>query len=98
MADQWKRRFAALSASLLLASCGESGDDAPLPPRPNYIVGFTVTGLAGTGLALRNGEQTVSVTKNGQFIFPARLRGGTSVADLQPVMRAPQLATPGVVC
>jgi hypothetical protein len=26
--------------------------------------------MAGAGPALRIGEQTVSVTKNGQFIFP----------------------------
>jgi len=90
MAEQWKHRIAALFA-LSLASCGGSGYEAPPPAQPNYLVGFTVAGLAGGSLTLRNGEQTVSVTKNGLFSFPARLPGGSSysiVVDSHPVAPA----------
>ena len=91
MADRWKQRIAVMSAALLLAGCGGAGYEAPPPPPPNYLLSFTVTGLAGSGLKLRSGDQTVSVTKNGTSGFPVRLPAGSSysvVVDSQPVAPA----------
>jgi hypothetical protein len=65
----------ALLASLLagLAACG-GGSDAPSqpqapPPASTYIVGGSVSGLAGS-LVLRNGAaDTLTLTANGSFSF-----------------------------
>ena len=44
-----------------------------------FSVGGTVTGLNGSGLVLQNhGEDDVTVTANGDFVFPALLTDGTA--------------------
>jgi Domain of unknown function (DUF2341) len=47
-----------------------------------YTVGGTVSGLAGTGLALslNSGAQTVNVAADGSFAFPTAIDSGTSYA------------------
>src|SRR5581483_8062728 len=46
-----------------------------------YTVGGTVTGLAGTGLALRNnGGDQIAVGGNGAFTFPTRVASGAAYA------------------
>ena len=82
-----------LVASLLLVSCGGSGG-AGAPPPASYFVGFTVTGLVGSGLALRNGVDTVSITANGQSRFPTALPDGAPFA----VTVASQPAAPAQAC
>jgi 6-phosphogluconolactonase len=72
-------RIAILLASSLLQSCGESGKgQEPLPA--TYFVGFTVAGLAGPGLEITNGVDTISIASNGQHRFPTALPGGASYA------------------
>lgn len=48
----------------------------------NYTVGGTVSGLAGSGLvlSLNNGAQTLPVSANGSFAFPAALANGSAYA------------------
>jgi hypothetical protein len=45
-----------------------------------FTVGGTVTGLAGSGLVLANGNDTVSVSANGTFAFPTPVASGGSYA------------------
>lgn len=54
-----------------------------------YTVGGTVTGLTGTGLALKlNGEANYSIAANGSFTFPTPVNNGSPYAVIvatQPV-------------
>ncbi len=43
-----------------------------------FTVGGTVSGLAGTGLVLRNGTENLPVTANGAFTFSSALASGTA--------------------
>ena len=54
-------------------SSSSGGDAAPSV----FTIGGTVTGLAGTGLTLTNGTQTLAVSANGAFTFPTALAAGT---------------------
>ncbi|HZJ55839.1 MAG TPA: hypothetical protein VFD38_16980 [Myxococcaceae bacterium] len=48
-------------------------------PPPRYSVGGTVSGLAGTGLVLRNnGVDNLSISANGPFTFATTLTSGSS--------------------
>ncbi len=61
----------------------------------SYTVGGTVSGLAGTGLALKlNGGAALPITANGSFTFPAALPGGSAYA----VSVAAQPINPAQVC
>ncbi|HSI04153.1 MAG TPA: hypothetical protein VLC93_06745, partial [Myxococcota bacterium] len=42
-----------------------------------FSIGGTVTGLSGA-IVLHNGEETLSVTEDGDFVFPTRLRNGAA--------------------
>ena len=59
-----------------------------------YTIGGTVSGLAGSGLVLKNGAEEIPVSANGSFTFP------TSIASGQPyavtVKRDP--STPAQTC
>ena len=44
----------------------------------SFTVGGTVTGLAGAGLVLANGTDTVAVSSNGTFAFPTPIASGGS--------------------
>lgn len=53
-------------------------DEAP-PPAQTYTLGGTLTGLAGSGLALQTGSgDQVLPAADGPFVFPAALRDGQS--------------------
>lgn len=80
-----------------LAGCGGGGgsDSPPLAPAPTYTVGGSVSGLAGTGLALTvNGSNTLSINANGAFTFSAGLASGSSYT----VAVATQPGNPSQVC
>ncbi|MCW5664984.1 MAG: hypothetical protein KIT35_14190 [Piscinibacter sp.] len=56
-------------------------DDRPAPtPAPTFTVGGTVSGLAGTGLVLRDQARAVSlpVAADGRFVFPGRYASGAA--------------------
>jgi len=44
----------------------------------SFTVGGTVSGLAGTGLVLRTGTQSLSISANGPFTFPTPIASGGS--------------------
>ncbi len=70
-------------------------DDRPLPVRPTYTLGGTVTGLAGSGLALRtNFINDVAPAANGPFTFPRRLNDGT----IYSVSIESQPTSPAQIC
>src|SRR5262245_46228061 len=59
----------------LLAACG--GDDAG--PTPQYAVGGSVSGLAGSGLTLQNnGADSLTVAANGTFTFANPIPSGAA--------------------
>lgn len=69
---------------VIFAGCGGgnggSGSGNPAPP-PTYSVGGSVSGLAGTGLTLRNnGTNDLAVAANGNFSFPTSLASGSAYA------------------
>ncbi|HEY2511421.1 MAG TPA: hypothetical protein VGI39_11220, partial [Polyangiaceae bacterium] len=45
-----------------------------------FVVGGTVSGLAGQGLVLQNGADTVGVSANGSFAFPTPVASGATYA------------------
>lgn len=70
-------------------------DDELPPPASSYTLGGTITGLAGTGLALQTGVgDVVSPTTNGSFTFPAQLADNASY--VVSVMTQP--SNPAQVC
>jgi 6-phosphogluconolactonase len=72
-----------LGLVLILAGCGGGGGGgvgAP-PPQATYTVGGTVTGLAGSGLVLRdNGGDDLPVAASGAFTFATSLANGAAYA------------------
>ena len=75
----WSRMFAA--GGLLVAASLASGcsDSPPTGPPPTYTVGGTVSGLAGSGLVLRdNGGDDLPVSADGAFAFATELAGGAA--------------------
>jgi hypothetical protein len=81
MASNNLRPVSSLFLLLALGACGGGGGggaSAPAPPAPppTFAIGGTVSGLAGTGLVLRNNAGTdIAVSANGAFTFPALAQG-----------------------
>jgi len=83
MASHKLRPVSSLCLLLALGACGGGGGggaSAPTPtppaPPPTFAIGGTVSGLAGTGLVLRNSAGTdIAVSANGAFAFPALAQG-----------------------
>ena len=68
-----------MSLALALAGCHSDDDDGGGGTTPDYTVGGTVTGLAGSGLVLQNnGGDDLAVAANGGFAFPTRLASGAA--------------------
>lgn len=66
---------AATAVSIVLASCGGSGNPSPTP----HSIGVSVSGLSGSGLVLQlNGGNNLSITTNGAATFPGTVNSGTS--------------------
>jgi serine/threonine protein kinase, bacterial len=88
----------------LLPSCGGGGGGGgatppptvpPPPPAATYTVGGNVTGLAGTGLVLRNNNgNDLAVAANGAIAFTTPLPGGSAFSV--SVMTQP--SSPAQVC
>jgi 6-phosphogluconolactonase (cycloisomerase 2 family) len=81
--------LACVAAAVLVSACGGGGGGDPPPPAPPppppapapaaYTVGGTVSGLAGSGLVLRNnGGNDLAIAANGAFTFTAALTSGTA--------------------
>lgn len=80
----------ALMAALLLTACPPKSTSSPLWAlflgggtagfgSKSYVVGGTVSGLAGTGLKLmNNGADEIDISADGPFAFPASLSSGAS--------------------
>jgi uncharacterized delta-60 repeat protein len=79
-------------ASAVVTIVDENSD----PPAPNsFRIGGTVSGLAGTGLVLRNlGTDDLSITGSGGFTFTTPIPSGTPYS----VTVATQPANPAQVC
>jgi hypothetical protein len=73
-------REAAISLAILtLAACG--GDGSSSGSGPPHTIGGTISGLKGSGLALRdNGGGTLDISGNGNFTFPAAVAAGNPFA------------------
>ena len=70
------KRLWAVILPVLLVSCGGGSD-----PVPSFLVGGTVSGLAGSGLVLQNnGTGDLSVAADGTFTFAARVANGGTYA------------------
>lgn len=70
-------------------------DDRPPPVTPTFSVGGTVSGLAGSGLVLRdNGFDDLLPAADGAFTFGSRLNDGAAYA----VSIASQPANPAQIC
>lgn len=88
------QRVPAILTVLLAAGCGSPGGTAA-PPPPAYTIGGMVSGLAGQGLVLRNGNgDTVPVPASGFFTFAVPLTSGASYA----VTVAIQPSAPAQTC
>src|SRR5262245_22432785 len=84
------RLLVALCGCAALAACGGGGGGGsssapptvtPPPPPAQYTVGGTVTGLAGTGLELRNnGGNPLAVAASGAFTFSGTQAAGSTYA------------------
>jgi hypothetical protein len=64
-----------------LSGCGGGGDgdggEALPGKQTTYVIGGTVSGLAGTGLVLSNGNDRANVATNGAFRFSTELPSGS---------------------
>ncbi|MBM7117860.1 beta strand repeat-containing protein [Archangium primigenium] len=79
---------------LALARCGDP-EEKPQPGVTEYTVGGTVTGLKGSGLVLRYGDETLGVPNDGSFTFARKAVAGTAYAvsvETQP-SEPPQACT-----
>jgi len=70
------------------------GQDCGATAGGPFSVGGTVSGLAGTGLQLKNGAEILAVAANGSFTFPTKLPSGTAYA----VTVNAQPGTPSQTC
>lgn len=88
MSRRWNYRatsFASAAAlGIALSACGGGGGGSSQPPPPppasTYTVGGTVTGLAGSGLTIRNGSVDLPITASGNFTFTTQLASGAAYA------------------
>jgi uncharacterized delta-60 repeat protein len=70
-------------------------DDRPLPVTPTFTLGGTVTGLAGSGLALTtSGFDQLQPVADGAFAFPRRVLDGTAYK----ITIATQPTSPAQIC
>lgn len=69
------RAVLAARVILMLAACGGGGNGGGTP---TFTVGGSVSGLSGSGLSLRTNDQTLNVSTDGAFAFPAALASGTA--------------------
>jgi len=95
-----------LALLLALVACGGGGGGGdtttnppppppPPPPPSTYSIGGTVSGLAGSGLTLRNnGGDDLAVSANGSFAFATEVDSG----DTYSVSVATQPASPDQTC
>jgi len=87
-----------LAAALMLSACGGGGgggDDPVKGKNDTFTVGGAVSGLAGSGLILRNnGSDTLIIATNGNFTMPTAL--GTGAAYVLTV--ATQPSAPAQTC
>src|SRR6056297_3899528 len=95
-----------LALLLALVACGGGGGGGdtttnppppppPPPPPSTYSIGGTVSGLAGSGLTLRNnGGDDLTVSANGGFTFATEIDSGDSYS----VTVATQPSSPDQTC
>jgi hypothetical protein len=57
------------------ATAGPAATDTP-----SFVIGGSVQGLVGAGLALKNGSETLAVAKDGTFAFASRVSSGAAYA------------------
>src|ERR1700675_1033977 len=87
-----RAHFSVLVCVLLaaLAACGGGNSAAP-----TYAIGGTVSGITGSGLALKlNGDAALAFSSNGAFTFRGKLAGGSPYA----VTAATQPTNPSQTC
>ena len=66
LSGKWAKKVWAVILPALLASCGGGSN-----PVPSFLVGGTVSGLAGSGLVLQNnGANDLSIAADGTFSSP----------------------------
>lgn len=88
------------ASALALVGCGGGGgggssNPSPPPPASTYTVSVTVSGLAGSGLVLRNnGGDNLAVSGNGTVSFATALTSGGAYA----VTVGTQPSTPTQTC
>jgi hypothetical protein len=93
----WWQPWAAASLAFTLAACrgGGGGNDTPDPPPGPFTVSATVSGLAGSGLVLRNnGGNDTGVAANGVITFSNAIPSGGTYA----VTVATQPSSPSQTC
>lgn len=84
-------KWLAVSSVAVLVSCSSSGSSDP----KTHTVGGNVTGLAGSGLVLRNnGTSDLAIAANGTFTFGTALASGATYA----VTVASQPTSPAQIC
>ncbi len=72
---------ATLLAATLLGGCGGGGVTKLLgipSPAASYTVGGSVSGLAGSGLVVSDGIDSLTISANGSFQFPSTIPSGGS--------------------
>jgi len=83
------------SGAIAAAAVTDVAVSCAADPEPRFTIGGTVSGLAGTGLVLRdNGADALPITGNGPFTFATSLARGTRYA----VTVAGQPAAPSQTC
>jgi hypothetical protein len=56
----------------------EGSNEAGTDAASTFVVGGTVSGLAGTGLVLKNGSETLAISANGTFTFTTAMASGAA--------------------
>ena len=75
----WSGMFAAGGLLVVASLASGCSDSPPTGPPPTYTVGGAVSGLAGSGLVLRdNGGDDLPVSADGAFAFATELAGGAA--------------------
>jgi len=76
---KYKRMMAVMLFGAMLASCSGGGGGSPVGGPTTYTIGGIVSGLTGTGLALRNnGADDLDIASDGRFTFGTKLLSGAS--------------------
>jgi hypothetical protein len=90
-ASAGSRRWFALVATALLASCGGGGGGGAAKPS-QHSLGGNVSGLVGS-LVLHNGSEELAVASSGPFTFANKLDQGTAFAVTVATQPATQACT-----